>query len=505
MKYKISLVLLIASPMMLDAQKNLTFSGQYYENVVHKNANEFTGTIDYGGANGNANYEYYEDANMERIYNGKFELKQYPNHPANIIGNFKNNLKNGLWSITRYGSFYNNGYVSYVEIAKGNFSQGKLNGLWTYIKKEEKSGKMCMSSKIEFTNNLMTGVFELTENYENKFEIKINYDTLGDNHGSYLVKYWVGQIEFEDKREYNHGNLLSSIHRNLSTGEKLKIGDYGTFWGLYTALNFWVCNGNGYNGCERGDNPIFSFAKGTDLAISNPLKEEIIAKEKLQREQEKAMAEETRKKAKEEEEEKRRIEKEKYEETLKKERFDGKVYNGNVLFEQKKFSQALFEYKEANSIYLTNEISKKIIETKAIIERIDSLQSKRLDIYTYIKNRNEAISKEMWTLKASLENIKEIYGKNYLMCMDSINSTFNSNISSVTSLLSENEKTSSFNAFSWNDKDQESLNMLLKLEKKFKQYETFHYNVKKAFDTNNKDQLKFLKCSKNPNEIISKF
>ena len=55
---------------------------------------------------------------------------------------------------------------------------------------------------------------------------------------------------------------------------------------------------------------------------------------------------------------------------------------------------------------------------------------------------------------------------------------------------------------SWNQSDQEVLDLLLKFKGEFKDFEYFHLCVKFAYDTENEDQLKILKSSDDMKVII---
>lgn len=251
----------------LKAQNIQTYSGLFEDKIIRQNG------ISYGGIKGTATYEYYENATLDRIFHGKFTLKTNDFNASLITCLYKNDLKDGAWkySSTRKDKDNTNFSLS-TETEEGNYKLGQLNGTWTYNLIDKKSGKKYRYSKAQFLNNIMIGTFEFIENSTEKIDIKINYDSLGVFHGIYHVKYWLNGIPFEDKRDYNHGALISSVHRNISTGEKVSYpysDGYGSFWTLYTALNFWGCVDNGYNGCIRHDNPIFYLAKGTVLRKDN--------------------------------------------------------------------------------------------------------------------------------------------------------------------------------------------------------------------------------------------
>ena len=253
------------------AQKTLTYTGAFED----KRIGVLTGDYDhaYGGASGTATYEYYENNNLDRIFEGRFTLK---NNELQINGNYKNNLKDGHWKYTVNKRPDKTNFQPCISIAEGNYLKGKLHGTWIFRLVDKKLGKKYSYAKASFINNLMVGTFEFSENSNEKYEFTINYDSIGNYNSLYHVKYWVASIPFEDKKEYIHGEKIKSIHRNIATGEKIDSESYsyenGNFWGLYTALNFWDCSSDGYNG--RGDNPIFILAKGTDLRVDNSAKEE---------------------------------------------------------------------------------------------------------------------------------------------------------------------------------------------------------------------------------------
>jgi hypothetical protein len=219
-------------------------------------------------------------------------------------------------------------------------------------------------------------------------------------------------------------------------------------------------------------------------------------------EKEKKQREEDKRKKKEEEV---RIEKERLAAIARKEKFDVAVKSGNTFFEAKKYKQALAEYNSANAIQFSNDVSAMINATQSQISRIDSLQKLRMETYSYLKTKNETIATEMESLKVSLADKKKVYGENYVLCMNFLNSKFPSYFSSVNTMFLTKKMTGLKTEDTWNETDQAALDLLTKFKEEFKSYEKFHNAVKTAFETQNKDQLKLLKSSDDPNEIISKF
>lgn len=201
------------------------------------------------------------------------------------------------------------------------------------------------------------------------------------------------------------------------------------------------------------------------------------------------------------EEERKRI----AEEKERKEKIEAAIKKGNKFYDTKKYKEALAEYNSANAIEFSNDVSAKIIATQKEITRIDSLQKLRMETYSYLKSRNETIASEMISLKTSLEDKKKVYGTNYELCMNYLNSKFSSYFSSINTMFYSNKTTGLKMEDTWNDTDQDALDLLTKFKEEFSKYDKFHTAVKTAFETQNKDQLKLLKSSDDPNEIISKF
>ena len=151
----------------------------------------------YSGAfeKGTAKYQYYENAKLERIYQGTFEYIR--------TGNLYmcDNLKQ-LYKIT------------------GKYINGKMNGTW------ELTGQNC-NSKINFLNNIFVGDFYYKGELQNPGyypnvdiiypEIKGQFNNNGKCIGSWIIK----DDKYEDTRVYQNGIKCSRIFRNIQTGEIL--------------------------------------------------------------------------------------------------------------------------------------------------------------------------------------------------------------------------------------------------------------------------------------------
>lgn len=407
MKHILSIAIIILSIITIQAQTIKNYSGPYKDKVVYQFPSSYAdsdiGTgFKYGGISGNANYEYFENSNLERIFQGKFTLTTSGTYSTSISGSYKNNLKDGYWKYNLNRRDQDNtNFSPCTEIAEGNYNQGKLNGNWSYNLIDKKTGKKYYSSKAQFSNNIMIGLFEFTANNLYKYEFKINYDSLGDLNGNYNVKYWVHEIPFEDIRVYKHGKLISSIHRNMSTGDVINSNVYnyenGNFWDLYTALSFWGCNDSGYNGCERGDNPIFRLAKGTNLDQTNVLKEEDIKRKRLL--QSKLEAEE--KQLKQEED------------------YKNYIVAADNDFKNKNYELAHTAYINASKIkeneqYPKEKIKETEIKLKEIETKLNELKQIQIKYDLFISNGNSARDNKKYELAINeYKNALELKNENY--------------------------------------------------------------------------------------------
>ena len=59
----------------------------------------YNGDFNTKNLRGNATYDYIEDSDGNRIYSGAFKFYT-SNKSVNISGNYKNNLKQGLWNVS---------------------------------------------------------------------------------------------------------------------------------------------------------------------------------------------------------------------------------------------------------------------------------------------------------------------------------------------------------------------------------------------------------------------
>jgi hypothetical protein len=171
----------------------------------------------YNSIDGKFVYQYYENSDFERIYNGSYK-ELYEN--CNIEGKFIENKKNGYWYYFKkhnYNSKINDGYFN-REIS-GNYENDKKNGIWTYKEGYDyKSKKFRSIIKLKFLNDTIIGDIEL-DNYSNssgEFGYRGKLDSLGNFTGIWKQKHNDNQ---EIIYEFHKNFVIKMLRRNLVTGE----------------------------------------------------------------------------------------------------------------------------------------------------------------------------------------------------------------------------------------------------------------------------------------------
>lgn len=72
-----------------------------FQNLYSQNKLKYTGSYE----NGNATYQYFENENYERVFDGNFEYTRNSN--TKINGQFKNNKKIDTWNyLKKYKSLF---------------------------------------------------------------------------------------------------------------------------------------------------------------------------------------------------------------------------------------------------------------------------------------------------------------------------------------------------------------------------------------------------------------
>jgi hypothetical protein len=513
----------------------------------------------YSGAldGGKASYQYYEDKNMDRVFHGYFN---YTGTLYNMKGNYDHGKKVGKWDIFATNKKFSCWAGSFITNTKivGEYKYGELEGYWTYMNSVRFANQVEEDKEIStasFRNNHFVGKFTYQSNWEQKYSVVGQFDSLG-----YMSGTWIFINGFErDEIRFLKGIAYWRLWNNTTNGEKKLFCDSTEFVNrvlntydtvsktstidgvvyyldtIFISSNKRVVNfENSINTADllmpdeenfnpigvwqnksiyvfrtgALDNPLYYFENGS----VSPVGMQIVIKEckegtdcykalmkrkeeqKIKEDEEKRILEEKKRIA----DEKARIEKERLETLMRKEKHDIAIKNGDVLFESKKFREALSEYIFADSIDKSGIAKQRIKAAKLEITRIDSLQKLRLDTYSNIRTRYDKISLEMPTLKMSLLDKKKKYGKNYELCMNVLSANFSQYFSRINSMFPTGLNIDN----SWNQSDQDVLDLLMRFKGELKDYEYFHLCVKYAFDTENEDQLKILKSSDDLKVII---
>ncbi len=115
--------------------------------------------------NGKAIYQYYENNDLERIFSGNFT---YTNTAKTSLeewsckhitsGQFKDNLKNGIWEVKWDSKSESNKYYIYSGTRIGNYQKGLRTGEFIYHAKNNIDGKPSeIIVKANFKQNVLIG------------------------------------------------------------------------------------------------------------------------------------------------------------------------------------------------------------------------------------------------------------------------------------------------------------------------------------------------------------
>lgn len=508
------------------------------QTVVSQTLKTYSGN--YNG--GEATYQYYENSDYERIFNGKFSYKTINNNPAaynsgrvyqgiTINGVFKENKKDGFWEGSQTLTSQMRSNASATVTVNGNYSSGVKTGLWTYkqyVVVDKKTETVINS--FNFNNNVLVGTISVNDmngtldnqgNFTGGWNIKsAGKEYIAEFQNNIVAKLIVREVaDGKILLKYNNVNISYFLTDSIATIDQTRyiLQNFNALYRRGNDIDKKEDASNDYSSRDKNqyffdffeiiserirsfDKTIENISLGsTSFTIISP---KVATVKELTDYEKQQIEEEIRNKKLEAD----RIEKERLKGIERKQKFDIAVSNANKLFQDKKYKEALAEYNSANAIEYSDDISAKIKSTQIEIEKIaEQLQKKRYEIYSYIKNETETINSEMTSLNVSLTDIKTVYGKNYEKCMNMLSSNFTSYFSSVNALFSSNNTNGLIIEKTWNNSDQNALDLLLKFKEELEPYEKFHKSVKTAFETGNKDQLKQLKVSDEPVEIIKKF
>jgi hypothetical protein len=174
---------------------------------------------------GEAEYQYYENAEMERVLNGKFKYKfeKYAVGGSMVfteIGTFTNNIKNGEWSFEK-GFIDNIGSKYYkLLLIQGSFINDLRNGEWkiSSYKVKEYSGTKAsfeLDPAKSFSQSFISDT--LVNKKRTGSRLKCEIDSKGNLIGDW--QYHDTPSDTEITATFKENILIKFLHRKISTGE----------------------------------------------------------------------------------------------------------------------------------------------------------------------------------------------------------------------------------------------------------------------------------------------
>jgi len=255
MKNRIKLLLLlILTSQVLFGQK--TYNGDF--NTAH--------------LRGTAIYDYTEDSNGSRIFSGTFKFYT-PNKSVNITGNYKNNLKHGLWNIS-FNNYIDSWRQCIIDAnVSGNYNNGNLEGNWTLSRKIYNNYNKELwfeeSSTVTIKDGHLVGSFlyeidikrpsDTRKPMEGKNIIKGNFDGNGYIDGEWKVDYYENGILFSQTKIYKNGMLITVKNKNNSTGDITIIYDNTELYNKFFA------NYDSKENSAKIDNRYYCLVEGNDM------------------------------------------------------------------------------------------------------------------------------------------------------------------------------------------------------------------------------------------------
>ena len=166
---------------------------------------------------GDGYYDYYEDADENRVKHGEFYLKA---NGYDIKGSYSHGKKEGLWTITHPDE---KGYIkTYYNNMKITYRNDVLCGPCEYITRPTQGLPATVTISCNFNNGILTGDASVSYKYDYNSitsECRGKIDQNGLLHGIWVISD-KGGIEVVQKRLYYKGALVFMEEQDYSTGEK---------------------------------------------------------------------------------------------------------------------------------------------------------------------------------------------------------------------------------------------------------------------------------------------
>lgn len=493
---------------------------------------------------GTATYQYYENEQSDRVYDGSFN---YVGNPYTITGKFSKNQRTGKWKIAAANKVYktDKSKIQLNTAVTGQYKNGSMDSAWTYsnsiktfnakTKKFSPKPEKTLSTA-NFTDNHFVGKITFEKGIAAKTTVTGQFNAAGFPDGTWMIK---SGKEMEELK-YKDGVLLSRIVKDIATGDKKINEDFSTFIAdfvkNYDAVNmFSTINGKMYfadtvefqniatqtwqndfivlDGFGNIINPLYAYKRshiapvaryvkfiecdGNTDCFSNYMKKknsemERINKEKAE-EAERLRTEALAKEALERIEREKELERQRLEQLANAERI------GDEFFNQKKYKSALNQYVEVSKIGNTERVATKIMQTEREIIKIDSLHNLKKVNFEGLNSRVAATFDNAYSLAGTVKAKKKAYGVNYTMAVDYLKTNFMPQFEALqASMKNENAGMQE----SWTNDDQRMVEEIEILKKQLEEVNQFYLAVNDALTRNDKAKLRVLNSSLNPKNII---
>jgi hypothetical protein len=179
--------------------------------AISKNIKVYNGdyTLSEINAVGTAKYSFYEDENYQRVYHGDFTLSVGKgNFSCVIIGKFKNDMRDGAWTVK--GNF---GYPQNFDfLITENYINGQPNGIWTATSK--RGEKIIEFDKRVLSNGLFIDTWELSS-IEQKIQMKLKLD----KNGFFIESDIINQGKTQNISKFIAGYEVLTVTKDVQTGE----------------------------------------------------------------------------------------------------------------------------------------------------------------------------------------------------------------------------------------------------------------------------------------------
>lgn len=261
----------------------LIFIPKLFSQEIKHELKIYKGSFNYA----EAEYQYYENENLERIFEGKFKLTKENN--LMITGQYLNNIRVGYWTKSKKIEAPS---IDIIE-GYGNYIDGKKNGDWTYKLNYDFTKKTHKSIlHLTFNNDTLVGKFDLMDiekNYNDHLSgIKGEFDEKGlmtgecemtkDDHRDVIIEFYRGFLVKYIVRVKENGFFENKFLPNKEQLTK-KIDELYNSKAEITSI--YIDNyGKSYYDMEKGDkefgsvsfNPIDSVIEQGLSAIQNKFK-----------------------------------------------------------------------------------------------------------------------------------------------------------------------------------------------------------------------------------------